>query len=71
MARVTVEKVSNGYIVTGTHVSHVYETLDRVFDHLLLACEGRCPEFQGEKYGCAIIKRDDPRRARQAREDAA
>lgn len=56
----TIEKVENGYIVTSDsswRERKVFETLDDVFEEMLMAFEGRCKNFGGASYGKVTIRR--------------
>lgn len=55
---VTIEKVSNGYIMhLGSSTRTVYLTLDEVLQRLLSYYEGRFPTAKGDAYGLVIVER--------------
>ena len=53
---ITIEKVSNGYIVIDNRGQRkVFLALQEVFDYLLLHFEGLAVSFSGELFGQVII----------------
>lgn len=57
MSKITIESVSNGYVVEYTATKYVYKTSEEVFDALLQSFEGLSPSFIGKSYGKVIIER--------------
>ena len=57
---ISIQQVSNGYVVILPHVRKVFHELEEVFQALLGHFEGRYAGLQGEAYGVVIISRDAP-----------
>jgi len=58
MHKIEIGKIHNGYLVDdGWGVRSVYQTLEEVFEDLLLLFEGRASTFSGESYGRVVIER--------------
>ena len=53
-------KVSNGYIIQDNYSEkEVYQTLDEVFERLLMHFEGRSETFGGNSFGKVRIERKE------------
>jgi len=52
----TIEKVSNGYIVRTAHRTEVYTDLVKVFETALLHFEGKGKYFGGDSFGRVVIE---------------
>jgi hypothetical protein len=58
MDNIIIKKVTNGYIIEDSIFTRVYNTLEEVFDHLLLQYEGRSETFRSDSYGKVTINRE-------------
>jgi len=63
-----IEKVSNGYLITNKwNCRFIYQTLEEVFEALLLHFEGRASTFSGESYGRVVIERQARKKSYKGR----
>lgn len=53
----TIEKVSNGYVVKTLAEARVYTTIDEVFRFALIHFEGLAESFGGPFYGKVTVER--------------
>ena len=53
-----IEKVSNGYVLSNMADKQIAQTLEEIFDVMLLHYEGRSIWFGGSKFGKVIILRE-------------
>jgi len=52
----TIEKIGTGYLIQISYDKRAYETIEELFQYMLLHYEGKAETFLGDSYGKVIVK---------------
>lgn len=50
-----IERIDNGYLITDSHTKRKADTIEEVFDWILLHFEGRGKYFSGDSFGKVVV----------------